>query len=63
MGSQWEFYKIARKSAVSITSQAITLIKEQLDRVVYFYGKSSMGTQVWILTQPVLSLTMTKDNP
>ncbi len=25
--------------------------------------KFSMGTQAWILTHPVLSLTMTKDNP
>ena len=33
----------------------------QSDFVIY--EKFSMGIQAWILTQPVLSLTMTKDNP
>ncbi len=33
---------------------------KQLSKI---YEKFSMGTQAWILTESVLSLTMTKDNP
>ncbi len=49
VGSQWEFYKIAWKSAVSINSQAKTFLEDQLDRVLYFikkniqYGYSGMN--------------------
>ena len=43
MGSQWECYKIARKSAVSINSQAKTFLEDQLDRVLYF-----MKNSVWV---------------
>ena len=40
MESQWEFYKIAQKSAVSINSQAKTFQGDQLDRVLYFMKNS-----------------------
>ncbi len=43
MGSQWEFYKIAWKSAVSINNQAKTFLEDQLDRVLYF-----MKNSVWV---------------
>ncbi len=43
MGSQWEFYKIAQKSAVSIKIQAKTFLEDQLDRVLYF-----MKNSVWV---------------
>ncbi len=62
MQSQWEFYKIAQKSAVSIKNHTKSFLEDLLDSFV-IYEKFSMGTQGWILTQPVLSLTMTKDNP
>ena len=62
MGSQWEFYKIARKSDVSINNLAKTFLEDQLNRVSYSM-KHSLGTQAWISTEPVLSRTVTKDNP
>ena len=43
MGSQWEFYEIARKSAVSIKNQAKTFLEDQWDRVFYF-----MKNSVWV---------------
>ncbi len=41
--SQREFYKIARKSAVSINSQTKTFLEDQLDRVLYLIRNS-----VWV---------------
>ena len=43
MGSQWKFYKIARRLAVIINSQVKTFLDDQLDRVLYFIENS-----IWI---------------
>ncbi len=34
MQSQWEFYKIAQKSAASIKNQAKSFLEDMLDRVL-----------------------------
>ncbi len=43
MENQWEFYKIAGKSTVSINNQAKTFLDDQLDGVLYF-----MKNSVWV---------------
>ena len=43
MVSQWEFYKIAQNSAVSIKNQAKSFLEDLLDRVLLF-----MKNSVWV---------------